>query len=44
VDNVTAAVALPGAGHFIHYHQATFVTRQIEAWVDRPLSAYKRLG
>jgi pimeloyl-ACP methyl ester carboxylesterase len=44
VDNVTAVVALPGAGHFIHYHQAAFVTQQIEAWVDRPLSAYKRLG
>ena len=44
VDNVTAVVALPGSGHFIHYHQAAFVTQQIEAWVGRPLSAYKHLA
>lgn len=43
VDNVTSLVALPGAGHFIHHHAAAVVNREIEAWVARPPSSYRRL-
>ncbi|TGQ64621.1 MAG: alpha/beta hydrolase [Mesorhizobium sp.] len=43
VDNVTALVALPGAGHFIHHQAATFVTEQIEAWVSRSPSNFRHL-
>ncbi|MEP6567242.1 MAG: alpha/beta hydrolase [Mesorhizobium sp.] len=43
VDNVTALVALPGAGHFIHHQAAAFVTQQIEGWVARPPSSFRHL-
>ena len=42
VENVTALVAIPGVGHFIHHEAADFVTEQIEAWLVRPPSAYRR--
>ncbi len=44
VDNVTALVALPGAGHFIHHKAAKFVTEQIEAWVGRAPSSFRHFG
>ena len=44
VDNVSAVIALPGAGHFIHHQVARFVTEQIEAWVERPLSSFRHLA
>ncbi|MER9524953.1 alpha/beta hydrolase [Mesorhizobium sp. M0292] len=44
VDNVTAVIALPGAGHFIHHQAAKFVTEQIEAWVERSPSSFRHLG
>ncbi|BAV45208.1 Epoxide hydrolase [Mesorhizobium loti] len=44
VDNVTALIALPGAGHFIHHQAAKFVTEQIEAWVERPPSSFRHLA
>lgn len=40
IDNVSALVSLPGAGHFIHHQAAKFVTEQIEAWVERPPSSF----
>jgi pimeloyl-ACP methyl ester carboxylesterase len=42
VDNVTSLVSIPGAGHFIHHDDAAFVTDQIDAWVSRPPSAYRK--
>ena len=42
VDNVCSLVAIPGAGHFIHHEAADFVNEQIEAWVSRPPSAYRK--
>ncbi|UVK52970.1 alpha/beta hydrolase [Mesorhizobium sp. AR02] len=44
VDNVTALVALPGAGHFIHHQAGKFVTEQIEAWVERSPSSFRHLA
>jgi pimeloyl-ACP methyl ester carboxylesterase len=41
VDNVTSLVVMPGAGHFIHHQAASFVTREIEAWVSRPPSSFR---
>ena len=43
VENVAALVSIPGAGHFIHHDAAAFVTDQIDAWIARPPSAYRRL-
>ncbi|TPI43794.1 alpha/beta hydrolase [Mesorhizobium sp. B3-1-6] len=44
VDNISSVVALPDAGHFIHHEAATFVTREIEGWVSRPLSSFRVAG
>lgn len=44
IDNVSATVALPGAGHFIHHQAAGFVSREIEAWVSRPPSSFRGWG
>ena len=41
VENVTALVAIPGAGHFLHHEAADFVTEQIDAWISRPPSGYR---
>ena len=44
VDNICSLVAMPNAGHFIHRQAAGLVTREIEAWVSRPLSSFRVAG